>query len=98
MRKPLSRLSNRTRWWRRRCLTHSCPFRQSLTGYGKVRADFQKGGPPVSIMDVEVEMFDRYGLSGEVDRHTAARRPALVRFEGAHLLLRDPHERHLPGG
>src|SRR2546426_99556 len=63
------------------------PIETQLDGIRDVRADLQKGGTPVSVVDVEIEVFDRNSLPGEVEDHTPRRGAAFVGFEGAHLFL-----------
>jgi hypothetical protein len=68
------------------------PVQTQLHGIGDVGANLQKGGAPVSIVDVEIEMFDGHRLPGEVEDHTSCRGVAFVGFEGAHLFLRGPDD------
>ncbi len=68
------------------------PIETQLDGIRHVGADLQKGGTPVSVVDVEIEVFDRHSLPGEVEDHTPRRGAAFVSFEGAHLFLSGPDD------
>jgi len=53
----------------------------------EIGADLEKGGPPVTVLDVEVVMIDGHRLPREVKDGCVATALAFVRFERSHLLL-----------
>jgi hypothetical protein len=44
------------------------------------------------VVDVEIEVFDRHTLPGEVEGHTPLRGAAFVGLASAHLFLSGPHD------
>jgi hypothetical protein len=65
----------------------------------EVRADLQERGAPRAIVDVEVVVINGDGLARKIEHRRVAAALPLVRFEGAHLFLRDAnHDDTFAGG
>src|SRR5262249_24772855 len=58
----------------------------------QIRADLHEGRTPVAIVDVEVVLIDRHGLTRKFEADLHARAGVLVGLEGALLLLRDAEQ------
>src|SRR5213593_4697940 len=59
-----------------------------------IRADLDEGWSPGGVLQIKVVVIDGYGLPREIERDSALRPAAFVRFERPRLLLGYPNDHH----